>query len=369
MARDFASFLASAAAYRAPLLGQPSRFNAPIAGELRTVPVSIQWSEYFTGDPGAAVLCDVGLSSGASRQPLDAIRSVIIDNTFSPVPVYVYFGDTQTTIPCPPNSYLVAPATTGQFRFTVFIEGLSASIQPYTVVHVTNDKLPPILIDNPYSAPAQGRINGAGSGFFNPALSSFSLSGSPLGNEDPSRIVALAVIAGVDSGTGALVLNSITIDGQPMLQANQAHANSGATVNAAIFYLPWPTGTTANYTFTYSAGVEMATVVSYSLYRVNNAAPSNIASSQGARINRSINMIELAGSVSIKCGGAADVASPFAQPVWGGSVFNPNGDFMDDNSLAPPYYWFTSVGTTTAVEQVYSTSLNTSNVLIGACWR
>lgn len=102
-----------------------------------TVAVPINWADYG-GAVGASCLIEVDLSILGPANPLDKIRSVYIDNTFSDQDVFVYFPDTQFTMICPANSVVMAPAWTNGLKAQLFASGFLNFTVPSTTFHFSN---------------------------------------------------------------------------------------------------------------------------------------------------------------------------------------------------------------------------------------
>lgn len=106
-----------------------------------TVAAQIDWITYgvSTVNPNMAVGINLGINQGGSpRQVIDKILSVRIDNLGNPVPIYVYFPDTNYTIVAKPNSVVWEPVETGQFNAVIIGEGFSTGQVGKTNVYFCN---------------------------------------------------------------------------------------------------------------------------------------------------------------------------------------------------------------------------------------
>lgn len=96
-------------------------------------------------------LANIGVSfnllTSAVKPQIDIIQSCYIDNTASPIPVYVHFPSTGMTISVAPATADWFPAVTEDLVVQVFAEGLVAGQIPTTQVMFTN------VLVSPYSDP------------------------------------------------------------------------------------------------------------------------------------------------------------------------------------------------------------------------
>ena len=122
----------------------------PLPNELvppSVVPVFIDWNVYWTAANFAAdVAVEVNLQAASVQASiLDRIALVKIDNTGSPVPVYIWFKDTNDVVTCPPNAAIAVPVLTNNLTATILTQGLTAGNIPQVRVFFANVILPPIL--------------------------------------------------------------------------------------------------------------------------------------------------------------------------------------------------------------------------------
>ena len=99
--------------YAGALAGQAVGICTPSSYNPRVVPVVIDWSKY----PGGGV--SVNLSAGV-LQPLDFIRSVVIDNLGQQASIEINFPDTNFTMACNSGALLSGYALTFQLSALIF---------------------------------------------------------------------------------------------------------------------------------------------------------------------------------------------------------------------------------------------------------
>ncbi len=167
----------------------------------------IDWTRYGGGSANPIVGISVNLQAGTPRQKLQRIGSVYIDNTSSPVPIYVQFPDTGYTITAAPNTSGWHIAYTNVLNCTIYAKGLSTGIVPMTRVFFTNQIVAPD--NNPevqnaialwFASPTLART-----GLFNTAY------GSP-GLGDQANLTEL-----IANGVGANALVFSPTQGSPVL--------------------------------------------------------------------------------------------------------------------------------------------------------
>lgn len=130
----------------------PTNINNTKFGEQPALPptcvgLSFNWASDYgasTAKPNIAVPINIG-GGGTSRQKLDNVRSVRIDNLGNPVPVYVNFPDTNYTVVAPPNSVVRENVETGQFAAYIYAEGFTTGQIGSTAVYFYNYPSAPFL--------------------------------------------------------------------------------------------------------------------------------------------------------------------------------------------------------------------------------
>lgn len=111
--------------------------------------MTIPWRIYDVGASKTAAAVVVNFKSGnAPVVLLDQIRSVYIDNLNNNVPVYVYFPDTDFTVPCKPNATAWMPVIADQQAAVIIGQGFTDNDRDaVTKVMFTNVMLPPYVDD------------------------------------------------------------------------------------------------------------------------------------------------------------------------------------------------------------------------------
>jgi hypothetical protein len=131
-----------------PIVGKPLLLAKKSSYPPTAIPIVIDWNVPWNLSGN---LPNVGLTfnllTGAVKAQIDIIQSVYIDNTASPIPVYVHFPSTGMTISVAPATADWFPAVTEDLLVQVFAEGLVVGQIPTTQIMFTN-----VLIA-PYSDP------------------------------------------------------------------------------------------------------------------------------------------------------------------------------------------------------------------------
>lgn len=130
-----------------PFIGQP--YSIPVnLGSIaaRAIPLQFIWETYGVSQVNNQVAVNISLNVNNQTVLGGAIRGCYIDNTGSDCAIYVYFSDTQVTIPCAPFSAVWSPVTTGIWNLTVIGRGFSTNDQSQTLVTLFNIGVPPAEI-------------------------------------------------------------------------------------------------------------------------------------------------------------------------------------------------------------------------------
>jgi hypothetical protein len=146
------------ALYRKPVKTNDTKFGGQPPLPPYVVPALFQWISYGAGTANTNISVPITLPVAGPSQLLDKIRSVRIDNLGNPVPVYVYFPDTQYTVVAPPNSIVWEPVDTGQFDALVIAEGFTDALLTNspnsTAVYFCNFGCAPLLMNEfPQTSP------------------------------------------------------------------------------------------------------------------------------------------------------------------------------------------------------------------------
>lgn len=101
------------------------------------VTVPINWADYG-GGVGQSILIEVDLSILGASNPIDQLRSMSIDNSFSDQDVFVFFPDTGFTLICPANSIMMGPVWTNGLKAQVYASGFLNFTVPSTTFQFSN---------------------------------------------------------------------------------------------------------------------------------------------------------------------------------------------------------------------------------------
>lgn len=148
--RSFAGIVNSN--YVGDIQALPTNINNTKFGQQPALPPScvaltFNWAADYgasTTNSNIAVPVNIG-GGGTTRQKLDNVRSVRIDNLGNPVPVYVNFPDTNYTVVAPPNSVVRENVETGQFSAFIYAEGFTTGQAGSTAVYFYNYPSSPFL--------------------------------------------------------------------------------------------------------------------------------------------------------------------------------------------------------------------------------
>lgn len=370
MSQNFGAF--AVAPYIGQPYGQAIKSCTPIdkAYGPRVVRLDIDWLVYGASTANQQIGVNFNLQSQQNPQTgLDAIRSVYIDNTFSPVPVYVQFQDSLQAIVCPAYGTVIAPCFTNLQQGTVFAEGFLTGQVPQTRFHFLNiEKEMAYIPTDP------------GGAFSNPVVllydgtevasqaGSFNFPSVPIGDADTDRIV-VGVLNVSGQSPAANFLNTVgsTFGGVAVTQV--AVADSGAFglspfqyQRTHIWQAAVPTGTTMAVVISKSGGSTMNMRASFYSLR-NLTSPTPIASqvNQGTtQIARTVGIATVANGIVI--GGGNGLISTGGAGFTGMSQDNYQssglGDFSIAASLLPLSAGVVNVGPAANCRSVAAVSWN-----------
>lgn len=116
--------------YIGNLYDLPATNNDAIFGKQPALPptsvvTQFFWANYGVGTTNPNIAVNISIPAKGPRVLLDKILSVRIDNLGNPVPVYVYFPDTNYTVACPPDTVVWEPVKTNQFTAFIIAEGFT----------------------------------------------------------------------------------------------------------------------------------------------------------------------------------------------------------------------------------------------------
>lgn len=310
------------------------------------VTLPINWADYG-GAVGQTCLIDVDLNILGAALPIDKLRSVYIDNSFSDQDVYVYFPDTQMTIICPANSTLISPVWTNGLKAQLYASGFANFTVPSTTFQFSNipkDTASVVTSQSVIrksitrSAFVQGTTAFAAAKTFNLVdMGAF----SPFGAQ-------YILVGGRRSAAGALLLNTVTVNGVNCTKLAFFGNAAGETVN--IMYCPQNfAGQLTTIIATYNSTVSenfIAVMASFNL-----SAPATVFASFGAVLPPVSVLATPAGGVAMAING--DATNPAVASVMSGilninsfiGVAHAGGTGYQPTSGAP--LQITAVGTAT----------------------
>lgn len=134
--------------YALPTQTINTKFGNQAALPPTTIATVFNWASYgaSTSKPNVGAIINIP-TTAQPRQLIDKILSVRIDNLGNPVPVYVYFPDTNYTVVAKPNSIVWEPVQTAAFQAYVFAEGFTTGQIGSSAVYLCNFLVPPYVDD------------------------------------------------------------------------------------------------------------------------------------------------------------------------------------------------------------------------------
>ena len=281
-------------------IAQPLYLKSPHPANSKPtrISVTIDWSDY--GAPAtSAIGINVNLQLGNNQaQAIDSIRSVYIDNTFSDVPVYVFFPDSGFVAVAAPNSVTVQPVITSVQTALVYAEGFT-DVAPTTTVIFTNAELNPYFIDTNFLLPPILTYVGDNTAaIFDAVNLTVTFNNTILGA--PSQQRNNIFICNYFTSVGGGKVTGVSFNGGPVL----APLISLGTGNSGLAMITLENGdlpTMASVKWIFSANLSGAAVQNnYSLTRYQNAAPVNTAfKADNANTAESISMAVPRTAVSV----------------------------------------------------------------------
>jgi len=142
MTRTFTGTLTQT--FQGRLYDAPNVSQAPVNSPPRSLGALINWATYGAGaSVNVGVL--INLQNLGPGSNIDNIRSVRIDNTGNPVPVYVVFPDSGFIVTCPPNAVFRESVVTQGLQCFVYGEGFTVGQIGQTGIFFSNIFLAPIF--------------------------------------------------------------------------------------------------------------------------------------------------------------------------------------------------------------------------------
>src|SRR4051812_42211828 len=111
------------------------------------VVAKLDWANYWALQNTANQRVAFSMRQGNRAEGLiPRVTTIKIDNTNSPLPVYVYFQDTDEMVTCAPYSIVVSPVFTNSLDCQIATAGLSAGVLPIVQVEFMPFYVPPIVV-------------------------------------------------------------------------------------------------------------------------------------------------------------------------------------------------------------------------------
>lgn len=264
--------------------------------------VPISWADYGASSSFPVTIA-IDFQTLGPGNPLDAIRSVYIDNTFSLNPVYVFFEDTGYTVVCAPFSTIMAPVWSNAMKCKLygngFIDGnIGKTTYQFSNTHQSgwqsssNLSLPNFASVQYIGAVSQAVVNSVTQTFL----------AVPLGTVQASR----AVYIFVRSRAGTLAtLNAATIGGVAATIIAQGPGSSTSHM-AALFVALVPGGTTGTVVLTFSVALgSIAFFIGLDIYTAYNLTTPLVAVNSQTVLSAATTLLLPTGNNGIALAGAS----------------------------------------------------------------
>ncbi len=285
------------------LSSTPIGNNTPLKTAPACVPFLIDWSKYGASSLNPVTI-RIDLAIMGPANPLDKIRSVYIDNTFSVTPAYIFFPDTQFTVVCPPNAICMSPVFTNGLQAFVYATGFTDGSIPQTTFTLSNVPEHGYQIASGITIPTPppsvsylqfASLIGGGVTQTYPAQN--------LGTPGPSRLIIL-VTYGLSTAALNMTTTGVTLAGTPMTLVTRQSINStGSTsLDVAIWQLALAAGSTAIPIVTYSSAPTDNGIDIFSAYNLANNAVAHISGDKLAGSSRTLSAPLITGSPGIAIG-------------------------------------------------------------------
>lgn len=338
----------------------------PANSQPTRVTFMIDWATYGASPTNQQVGVLVNLVYGNnSSNKLDSIRSVYIDNSFSDVPVYVYFPDSAFVVVAPPNSVTIQPVMTSSVQALIYAEGFT-EVVPLTTVIFTNAEIEPYLIDTLFVLPASLTFTYHASIVANAVTQTFN--NVDLGAAALKKVNPIIVNWQCNTSSGSTLVG-ITVNGVAIQIAAQAQAfNAAATfgMGSAVCYMKTPAVSglvTVKTTFS-ANGSALAALEVYRIVNHQDDDPVDFAAQPSTPFQNNQNLsLTLAlpkGGVAIYGAGTNATGAPL-------TMVNSTIDF--DGTVAPSYNWGSSHYGPSPIDNGARAVTNVGTSLVGAVWR
>lgn len=294
------------------------------------VEITIPWTAapYNVSDSKRDVAIRLNLVAQQVATPLDAIRSIKIDNSFCDATLYVQFSDTYDTIVCPPNSVLIAPVATGSQEIIIYGTGFFSGRAPQTTFVFCNYPQPASVVFSGIGYQLEASL---GAIFTQYALNTAYSFPAHLGQAYPARLIA-GIAFGIRSAAGAntipnlITVNGVNITANIVNSANVTITSGGLarSLNISEFYGLVPSNAGFSATVQYP---NQQLAFGAALWVINNytqAAPFSTdigVTSTGTASGQTAAVQVLPGGVSVGCGFSyTNSATPFDIEIGGDNV-------------------------------------------------
>ena len=238
------------------------------------ITVTIDWSKYgapTTQQIGVAVNLVAGNNQ---QQNIDSIRSVYIDNSFSNVPIYVYFPDSGFVAVAAPNTVSVQTVMTSVPQALIYSEGFE-DVPPVTTVIFTNAELQPYSVSTLFTLQSVLTFIGtvvSTSGPASPAV----FTNVPVG---PAALQRLTIFACMFyPAIGTVLPSQVSVNGgtpfDPLIKTTLAASGQNGQMMMGTYNLP-SVSSFGSMSFSWTGGGAITNPVLsiYSLTRYQAAAP------------------------------------------------------------------------------------------------
>jgi len=142
------------------------------------------------------------------------------------------------------------------------------------------------------SSPLPGMVYSyEGASINNSNLTTYTFTGKNVGAAGTGRVIALAVQSRTSAVGTPRVISSATCNGNPMTLGPRFTDSNAGGGSIAWFYIVEPTGTTADFTVTFSNGTQNCAIATYRLFPVSSTPVDTATASAG--LSATINDLEV----------------------------------------------------------------------------
>lgn len=256
---------------------KPYDGSTPTIGEQpQVVPLEINWlsySPFFNVNNQIGITVNLEGQGGQPKPPLNRIEAVYIDNSFSAVPVFVFFPDTGYVASAGANRITMVPVYTNDLRCVIYADQFDVGSTPFTRVILMNRYVDTFNIDTTFLTnvpPMSWELLVTSVSASN--SSSYSFLNQQIGPAEERRLYIFAT--GLASAVAARNINSITVAGLPATRVGGTGATALIPVQAWYIDLTSadPTGL-QTITVTYSGNMVGSGLSVIRVYDMQQALP------------------------------------------------------------------------------------------------